>query len=146
MYRDLKTLLFYANSWQMFLFSHRLWASCSHKSNFVFKRHSRGNGAKTSIHWLMDSDVEWTRPVWSNHRPAGRRWPATAFSVVRGSIQEKIFKSEISWKACEVTLVPLTCLRRIKSICRSTTNNTFSVHHFDLIIDFTIKLEGTARR
>ena len=29
------------------------------------------------------------RPVWSNYSPAGRVWPATAFSVAHGSIQEK---------------------------------------------------------
>ena len=29
------------------------------------------------------------KAVWSNYRPPGRMWPATAFSVTRGSIQEK---------------------------------------------------------
>jgi len=29
------------------------------------------------------------KAVWSNYRPAGRMWPATAFSVTRGSIQKK---------------------------------------------------------
>jgi len=29
------------------------------------------------------------KTVWSNYRPAGRMWPATAFSVARGSIQDK---------------------------------------------------------
>jgi len=27
--------------------------------------------------------------VWSSYRPAGRMWPATTFSVARGSIQKK---------------------------------------------------------
>jgi len=27
--------------------------------------------------------------VWANYRPAGHVWPTTAFSVARGSIQEK---------------------------------------------------------
>ena len=30
------------------------------------------------------------RIVWSNYRPAGRMWPATVFSVARGSIQENV--------------------------------------------------------
>jgi len=29
------------------------------------------------------------KPVWSNYRTAGCMWPATAFSVARGSIQKK---------------------------------------------------------
>jgi len=33
--------------------------------------------------------------LWSNYRPAGRMWPATAFSVTRGTFR-KVFKSEIS--------------------------------------------------
>ena len=32
---------------------------------------------------------KYLRPVWSNYRPVGCMWPATAFSVACGSIQEK---------------------------------------------------------
>ena len=34
-------------------------------------------------------DVALSISVWSNYRPAGRMCPATAFSVARGSVQEK---------------------------------------------------------
>jgi len=44
--------------------------------------------------------------VWSNYRPAGRMWPATAFSVACGSIQEKFSNVKFVEK-CEVTFVSL---------------------------------------
>jgi len=67
----------------------------------------------------------------------------SVFSVLRKH-SEKIFKFDICWKACKVTIVSLNCLRWIKRICTRTMNNTFSGHHFALFIYFTIKLEGMA--
>jgi len=37
-----------------------------------------------SHHWK-----QYFKSVWSNYRPAVCMWPATAFSVARGSIQQK---------------------------------------------------------
>ena len=34
-------------------------------------------------------NIVFSSSVWSNYRPAGHMWPATAFSVARGIIQEK---------------------------------------------------------
>ena len=62
--------------------------------------------------------------MWSNYRPVGRMWPATAFSGARGSIQEKSSHLKFVEK-CEVTSVSLNCLRWIKCICTRTVNNTF---------------------
>jgi len=46
----------------------------------------------------------------------------------------KIFKSEICWKACEVTLVSLNYLYWIKCICTRAVH--FSVYHFCFIYLF----------
>jgi len=66
------------------------------------------------------------------------QWPAEAFM--------KNFKSEICWKACEVTFISLNSSFWIKCICTRTMKNTFSVYHrcfwFYVFIYFTIKLEG----
>jgi len=42
----------------------------------------------TNLIWTWYCKDEY-RSVWSNYRPAGRIWPATAFAVARGIIQEK---------------------------------------------------------
>jgi len=40
----------------------------------------------------------------------------------------KVFKSQICWKAYEVTFISLNCSHWIKCICTRTMNNTFSVY------------------
>ena len=84
----------------------------------------------------------WVKPVWSNYRPAGRVWPATAFSLARRSIQEKSSNLRFLEKACVFAFVSLSCLRRIKCIFTRTMNATFSVYHLVLFLYFKIILEG----
>ena len=57
----------------------------------------------------------------------------------------KILKSEICWKACEVTFVSLNWLRSLKCICTRMMNAVYylSIYHFVLFIYFTITSEGT---
>jgi len=80
-----------------------------------------------------------------NQTSSGARAACGRYSVFSGPRKHsgEIFKSEIGWKACKVTFVSLDCLRWIKWIYTRTMNTIFSVYHFDLLIFFTIKLEGT---
>ena len=67
------------------------------------------------------------------------RGPTTGAQAVCGPLQRyqwraeafmKNFKSEICWKACEVTSVLLNSSLWIKCICTRTMNKTFSVYHY----------------
>jgi len=64
----------------------------------------------------------WCRPGVDNKRPTGHIWPATAFSVTHGSIQQK---SEICWKCLRLHLSH-QILSLIKFICNNCNcNKTF---------------------
>ena len=81
-------------------------------------------------------------PVWSNYRPVGHMWPATAFSVACRSIQEKSSKLQLVEKWVRLYLSHwIFTLDEVH-----LNNNTFSVQYFVLSFYFTIKLEGKAHR
>jgi len=70
-------------------------------------------------------------------------WPATAFTVARGNIQKK--SSNLIFVENRVSYICLTELLALGKV-HLHKSNAFSVYHFVLIIYFTIKLDGTARR
>jgi len=75
--------------------------------------------------------VQCPNKVWSSYRAAGRMWPATGFSVVRGNIQEissnlKFVEMRVRGYICLTELLALD----IMCICIRTMNNSFSVYHY----------------
>jgi len=75
-------------------------------------------------------------PVWSNYRPA------TAFSMARGSIQEKSSNLKFLEKRVRLHLSHWIFCAGEREFAQE---QYFSVYHFVLFIYFDIKLQGTAR-
>jgi len=64
------------------------------------------------------------KTTWSNYRPVGHMWPATAFSVVLGSIQEKSSNLKFVEKRVRLHLDKVHFHK----------SNALSVYHFVLFI------------
>ena len=73
-----------------------------------------------------------SKTIWPNYRPADRMWPTTAFSVARGSIQEK---------SSNLKFVEKRVMLRLGKV-HLHKSNAISVYHFVLFIYFAIKSEG----
>jgi len=65
-----------------------------------------------------------------DQRGQARMWPATAFSMAHGSIQEKSSNLKFLGKRVRLRLTHVNaCAGWIKCICKKTMNNSFSVYH-----------------